>query len=208
MSGIPRIRRFQFGIKHLLLATAVIALLLGIWMGYIRKAVVVRKAAPSDRIYERYFGFSNEDVKARNILVATGTFTKSTWLTGSLYLVQNGVITPINGWTVGRSSNQIGSSIWERMAITIALGDEDSSNGHETCLGCAGQTRGSGQSGGLPNSVTANSSLVVPCTISTSGPHIVYAEGERDPIIDQDMSLEEFARKNTGSYLVVTLQLD
>lgn len=64
--------RFQYGVKHLLIGTAVVALLLGIWMGYIRKAVDFRKADPSDPTYERYLGFGPEDMKARNILIATG----------------------------------------------------------------------------------------------------------------------------------------
>lgn len=40
----PGRRRFQYSLKHLLIGTAVVALVLGIWVGYIRKAVDVRKA--------------------------------------------------------------------------------------------------------------------------------------------------------------------
>ncbi len=94
------------------------------------------------------------------------------------------------------------------MEITVALGEEDTATGHFTRLGSAGHTRGTGQDSDLPNPVKVKATLTVPCTISTGGPHIVYAEGDTVPIVDPDMSLEKFARRNAGSYLVVTLQLD
>jgi hypothetical protein len=203
----PERRRFQYSLKHLLIGTAVFALLLGIWTGYIRKAVDVRKADASDATYERYFGFELEDMKARNILVATGTFTTSTWLSGTLFLVQGGSVSPVNGWTVGRSSNQIGASIWKSMKITLALGEKDTPNGRVTNLGAAGQSRGGGSGSGVPITVSVTSSLAVPGRILPGANHIVYVEGDRDPVVDQAMSVDEFARKNAGNYLVVTLQL-
>jgi hypothetical protein len=54
----PEGRWFQYQLKHLLIGTAVLALLLGIWTGYLRKVVDVREADESDRTYERYFGFA------------------------------------------------------------------------------------------------------------------------------------------------------
>ncbi len=200
-------RRFQFGLKHLLIGTAIVALVLGIWTGYIRKAVDVRKADASDRTYERYFGFDMEDMKARNILVATGTFTKSTWLSGTLYLVHGGSISAVNSWTVGRSPNRIGDGIWEGMKITLALGEKNTPNGRVTNLGAAGHTRGGGNGSDLPNTVNVTSSLAMPGRILPGANHIVYVEGDREPVVDRTMSVDEFAQKNAGDYLVVTLEI-
>ncbi len=204
----PGRRRFQYSLKHLLIGTAVVALVLGIWVGYIRKAVDVRKADASEQIYERYFGFEFEDMKARNILVATGTFTKSTWLSGTLYLVQGGSASQVNGWTVGRSPNRIGDGIWEGMKITLALGEKNTPNGRVTNLGAAGHSRGGGSNSELPNTVNVTSSLALPGRVLPGASHIVYVEGDGEPVIDQAMSVNEFARKNAGNYLVVTLQLE
>jgi len=198
---------FQFGLKHLLIGTAIFALVLGIWTGYIRKAVDVRKADTSDRIYERYFGFNLEDMKVRNILVATGTFTKSTWLSGTLYLVHGGSISLVNSWTVGRGPNRVGDGIWEGMKITVALGDKNTPNGRVTNLGAAGHTRGGGNGSDLPNTVNVTLSLAMPGRILPGANHIVYVEGDREPVVDQVMSVDEFARKNAGDYLVVTLEI-
>jgi hypothetical protein len=146
-------------------------------------------------------------MKPRNILLAAGTFTTSTWLNGTLYFIQGGSISPINTWTVGRTTNGIGSGIWEGMKITVALGDKDTPNGHVTSLGVAGHSRGSGNNWEQPNSVTVKSSLSMPGRIMPGTSHIVYVEGDREPVVDPTMSVDEFARKNAGNYLVVTLQL-
>jgi hypothetical protein len=196
-------------LKYRLLGLAVIAAALGVWFwtSYIRKAVDIREAEASDRIHERYFGFAYEDMTARNILVATDTFTKSTWLSGILHLVHDGLVDVVNTWAVGRSSNRLGDGIWERMKITVALGEKYTAAGRVTNLGSAGETHGEGQGGGLPNTVNALFSLAMPGRIVPGGKHIVYLEGDREPILDPEMSLDDFARKNTGSYLVVTLEL-
>jgi len=89
-SGVER-RGFRFMLKHLLIAVAVIAVLLVIWVGNFRKAVTVRASTASDPVRESYFGFDNDNAEARNILVVEGGFTKGTWLSASLSAVQSGV---------------------------------------------------------------------------------------------------------------------
>ena len=106
MACIPERRRLRFTLRQLLCAVAVVAVLLAIWVGYFRKVVTVREATASDPVRERYFGFHHDDAQVRNVVVVTGGFTKSTWLSASLSAVQNGKITELNGFTIGRSPNQ------------------------------------------------------------------------------------------------------
>jgi len=200
-------RRFQFGIKHLLLGVAIVAAILGIWTGYLRKIVDVRQAEASDRVYDRYFGFASEDMRPRNILVVTGSFTKSTWLSGRLYHVKSGSATEINAFTVGRTPNAVGDWIWENMRITLALGDKDTPAGRMTNLGSAGQTRGVGSGGETPHSVKAAISRAIPGKITPGREYVVYIEGDREPAVNRNATLDTFARDNNGDYLVVTLQL-
>ena len=147
-------------------------------------------------------------MKPRNILVVTGTFTTGTWLLGDLHLVQSGSISPINSWTVGRCPNRIGDGIWNEMTFTLALGDKDTPYGHITHLGIAGHTRGAGEGGEVSHTVKATASAVVmPGCVTPGEAHIAYVEGDREPIVDRGMTLHEFAAKNGGNYLVVTLRL-
>jgi len=200
-------RRFQFRIKHLLLCTAIVAILLGVWTRYLRKIVDVRSATASDRIYDRYFGFWAAHITARNILVVTGSFTKSTWLSGRLYYVKSGAATEINGFTVGRTPNSIGDWIWKDMKITLALGDADTPAGHVTYLGSAGQSRGGGSAGGIPHNVKPVICRAIPGKITPGREYVAYVEGEREPVLNPSATLDDFAKDNKGDYLVVTLQL-
>lgn len=199
--------RFQYRIKHLLLAVAVVAVALSIWSSYVHKPLAVRGAEPSDPTYEQYFSFA-EGMKARNILVVEGSFTKGTWLSGSLYLVQRGKITRLNELTVGRSPNRPDDGIWENLTITLALGDKETPKGRVTNLGSRGQSRGTGSCGGIAHTVKVLKSRTMPGRINSTGEAITYIEGDADPIIDRDLTLEEFGQKNQGNFLVVTLRTE
>jgi hypothetical protein len=197
----------QFSIKQLLVGVAVVAVILGIWCRYLRRIVDVRPADASDRVRERYFGIDSPDMKARNILVVTGCFTRSTWLSGRLYHVQAGRFTQLQGMTVGRSTNRLGEWIWQDMTITLALGDKVAPGGRLTCLGSVGQHRGGGSGGEVSHNVEPQVTVTLPGRISAGRDYIVYVEGDRTPVVDRNASLANFARENGGNYLVVTLQL-
>ena len=200
--------RFRFTLRQLLIAVTAVGLLLGLWAYFIRKELTIRAATPADPIAQRYFGFQSDDLRPRNIVVVSGTFTKSTWLSASLYLVQSGSIQEINAFTVGRSPNQIGSPPWQTLTIRLALGEQDTPNGRITNLGSAGHSRGGGRSSGLTHHLKAVASRVLPGLLSPGKERIIYVEGDRQANVTEDMSLADFAGKNGGSYLVVVGKLE
>jgi hypothetical protein len=198
---------FRFTLKQLFLAIVVVAALLGIWAGWIRKVAIIRPATRDDPVRERYFGIDDEEAQVRNFAVVKGTFTKSTWLSSSLYAVQGDQVQEINGFTVGRSPNQIGAPPWQTMTITLALGSWDTRRGRIVQLGSVGHSRGSGASGEWPVKFSSTFSDTFSGSITPGREYIVYAEGDTKIDMGREMTLAEFARKNRGNYLVVTAQL-
>jgi hypothetical protein len=192
----------------LLLLIGIVAVLLGIWVGWIRKEITVRPARAEDRLYQRYFGIDEEGARVRNIVIAKGTFTKSTWLSAALYLVQSGAVQEVNAFTVGRSPNRIGDSIWETMEITLALGDRDTSNGRLTHLGSAGQTRGGGRRGELTHAIAAKYSASFTGRITPGREYVIHVEGDTDVRLDRETTLDEFLKRSSGNHLVVVARLN
>lgn len=199
--------RFRFSLKQLFIAIGVISLLLGFWAGWIRKVVTVRPARSDDKIRQRYFGIDEEKAQVRNIAIAKGTFTKSTWLSASLFAIQGGQSQSLNSFTVGRTPNQIGGMPWETLTITLALGSWETPQGRMVQLGSVGHTRGGGSGSEYPVSVSATFSHSFSGSITPGREYIIYAEGDTAIQIDQRMTLEEFCQKNKGRYLVVTAEL-
>ncbi len=200
-------RRFRFTLKQLSIAIAVIAILVATWVGFFRKVVAVRAANASDPVWERYFGFDTARAEVRNVVVVRGGFTKSTWLSASLFAVQSGKTTGINGFTVGRSPNRIGGPIKQTLTIYLALGSWNSPDGRITQLGSAGHTRGSGGSSELPTSIpnTFNDSFIG--SMIPGQTYLIYAEGGTQIQLDPSLTIEEFAQKHSGNYFVVEAEL-
>ena len=47
-----------------------------------------------------------------------------------------------------------------------------------------------------------------PGRIGPARPHIIYVEGDRPIVLNAGMSIQDFAKKNPGNYLVVVVKLD
>ena len=203
----PKRPRFRFTVRQLLLAVLVAAVLLGFWIGCVRKIVAVRRVRNDDRVYERYFGIDRDATEIRNIAVVEGTFTKGTWLSASLFLIRSGKTQDVAALTIGRTTSSIGSPIWREMKITLALGQWNTTAGQITQLGSAGQTRGYGSDSDLPVNIPASFTNAWTGSISPGREYIIYAEGDTAIQMEPSMTLEEFAQTNIGNYLVVTAQL-
>jgi hypothetical protein len=197
----------RFTLKYLLISLAVLAVVFAIWAGYFRKVVTVRAATANDPVRESYFGFDNDNAEARNIVVVKGGFTKGTWLSASLAAVQNGEITIINEFTVGRSSNRIGSLPKETLTIYLALGEWESPHGRVTQLGSVGQTRGGGANSDVSVSIPNRFSDCFVGTMVPGRSYLIYVEGDTLIQLDSNLTIEEFAEKHAGNYFVVIAQL-
>lgn len=173
------------------------------------RPIVIREATAEDQIRNRYFGFDAEEVDAvRNFAVAEGTFSKDTWLSAWLYLVQSGKADEVNAFTVGRSPNRIGAARWINMRITLALGETKREGGRMTQLGSAGQSRGEGGMREMVHTIETIEKKTFPGRLSSGRKYILYVEGDRNFEVRRDMSVEEFAKANAGNFLVVVVELD
>jgi hypothetical protein len=207
---------FQFTLKKLLIVTTLIAFLLGCFR-YWTSVFYACEASPNTPVFENYFGFSgiesyypsvqSKDVKARNILVVTGRFQgRGPHLCVILYLVENGKITKNTSYNVGESSSRIGTFFGENLKITIALGDIDTPDGHVVLLGTHGQTAGAGSSGSIPSNVKPLTHKAFAGRIFPGYQYLSYVEGDELSDVTRNMTINEFAKRNSGKYLVVTLQ--
>lgn len=201
--------RWRFSMKRMFVIVLVVAAALGAWR-WANRPIVIRPATASDRIYERYFGLLySEEESIRNIAVAEGSFSHSTWLSTALYVVEAGRVTPLGSSTVGRSPNQLGGLPWKNMKITLAIGERKTPQGTISELGTAGQSRGGGSGGGeFAHHVTPTHSQVFAGPISSTNDCVVYAEGDQPINLDTQMTVDEFLVKNVGSFLVVTARLE
>jgi hypothetical protein len=48
----------------------------------------------------------------------------------------------------------------------------------------------------------------LPGSLNSGKQYIAFVEGDREFTVDREMGLEEFARKNKGNYLVITVQIN
>lgn len=170
--------------------------------------VTVREARPTDPLAERYFCFSDDDMQARNVAVVSGPFSLETGVSACLFLVRSGRVEVVNSFVAGRSRNQFGSPDWKRLTIRLALGEKDTPAGRVTTLGSAGQSWGSGQMGKGTLDFRATVSQVLPGRLPSGREQLVYVEGDSEFVADRDLSIEEFATRNGGNYLVVMVRLN
>jgi len=205
VAAMKRIR-FRYTLKQLSIAIAVIAVLLAAWVAYFRKVVTVRAATTADPVRKNYFGLEFHDAEVRNVVVVSGGFTRSTWLSACLYAVQSGGITQISGFTIGRSPNRSGP-IKQTLTIYLALGTWDSPYGRVTQLGIAGHSRGTGGDSAVAVSIpnTYRDSFVGSMTPGRR--YLIYIEGDSQVQLNPNLTIEEFAKKHSGNYLVVAAQL-
>ena len=197
----------RFSMKRLFLIVLLPAVALGVYR-WLFAPVTIRPATASDPIRERYFGFEAEKVTIRNIAIAEGTFSHSTWLSTAFYLVEAGKVTQLSASTVGRTPHDLGSLPWTRMKITLAIGERVTPQGTISQLGAAGHRRGGGTGGGeFTHHVSALHSQVLAGPIASGAERVVYAEGDIPISLDRHMNLERFLKKNRGNYLVVTAQM-
>jgi hypothetical protein len=197
-----------FTLKQLLIAVLVLSVCSAVYFGLSRKVVSIREAGADDPIHKRYFGIDGEAGFAiRNIAVVEGSFSRSTWLSATLYAVRSGKIDEINSFAVGRSPNRIGEWYWEGMRLTLALGEKKTPIGRLVQLGSHGQTRGGGEGREISLQTESKFSSVLPCSLGAGGPFVVYAEGDAKPRIEQRMTVDEFVRANSGNFFVVAVAL-
>jgi hypothetical protein len=209
--------RWQFSLRQLLLGVTVVALLLSLYEWTM--TVEVGPVSPDARVADRYFGFiepemyysplTEKDLRPRNIARVSGRFfPNGSNLLATLYRVDDGSAAEMNSLTVGASSTEIGNWFGHQLRMTFALGDLDTPDGRVTSLGSVGHTAGGSSAGLCAHKVKSVAHVLVPGRVGRGEANVVYAEGDQPPIVESGMSIDDFARANPGSYLVVTMCLE
>jgi len=202
-----RRRTFRFALKHLIPAIAVVALLLVLCVSLSGNVLNVRAATACDPVQEWYFGLDAQNADIRNVAVMRGAFTMNTRLCVSLFAVQHGRITEVSRFTLMRSPNQLFGRIRETLTIYLALGSWDSANGRITQLGSAGQSRAGGWRSEVPVCIPSKFCDSFRGSITPGRTYLIYAEGNTQIQLDAHLTIEEFAKKHSGDYFVVTARL-
>jgi len=209
-----RLQGIRFSLKHLFVLTATVAIVLGIWVNWFRKGVQIEEASSEHAESRRYLGFDVGDLgfdvgemQTRNILVASGNFSNNTVLCASVYLIQSRTITEGNTLGAGRSSGQLSVFPVSKLTITLALGEVTGAHGQIVRLGCAGHRAGWCSRGELEHDIEISARKTFLGWVPPGKTRIVYVEGDSAPVVTADMTLDEFAAKNSGNYVVVTVEV-
>ena len=205
----PEDRPQRFRSAWLLLASGggVVVVLLAIWHTWLRGSVSVRPARDDDIVQERYAGIGSPDAEIRNIAVVRGMFTDDMWLAFGLRVVEHGRVHVVNEVSAGRSPTPIGAPPWESMVLTLALGSWDTPAGRMTHIGCVGQSRCSTGTGARAATISRQYSYRFSGTIVRGRKYIIHVEGDAPITMPKAATLADFARVNTGNFLVVTAEL-
>jgi hypothetical protein len=197
--------RFRFTLKQLFLAVALVAIGFGTWHWLTRKVVVVRAPRAEDRV------FGDESLKSRrNVAVVTGRFMKGTSLLAKLYLAHSGIVAEDFGHFIEGRKEEKGGPIWESATIRLGLGEYPLTGGQRTDLLITGDIPGGSMASNwqsIRHNINVVAKQTLPGKITPGRPHIVYAEGDRQIVVDGSMTVEEFAKANPGNYLVVTVEV-
>jgi hypothetical protein len=127
-----------------------------------------------------------------------------------LRIVQAGNVEPVSEWSISRNERQSEGPFWADMICGMSLGDVIALGGRTTQLKMACEIEEStsiqNDKGAIHN-VKVLTNQLLPGTITPGRPHIVYVEGDQKINVDGAMSVGEFAKANTGNYLVVTVEV-
>lgn len=197
----------QFTLRQLIAGVGVVGVSLAIFVVWPRSRLEVRAPRTDEKTMKALFGLQADDTEATTNAVISGTFTKSTWLSAWLYLVQGGQVQEVNCFTCGRSPNQIGGPIWQTLNIRLALYTEDGPNGRITTLGGAGFSRSAGSGGQVPNNVEPVEEKLLPGIMYPGKQYLVFVEGDSKFVAEREMTITDFAQKNAGNYFVVVAEL-
>lgn len=154
---------------------------------------------------QTYFGYISSEAKGRPIAEVRGTFSMSTRIAAELFSVRAGVVQPVALRECWRSPNRGPSPIWENLRITFALTNEQGPDGNLTTLCSKGEQRSYGVVDGIRNDIQIVDSRLLTGYLRSGDKLMLYAEGDEKLVIERGMTIEEFAHKNKGNYLVVTI---
>jgi hypothetical protein len=186
-------------------AVTLVALLLGLY--FWATTVDVCEVPPGDAVAGQHFSFflsgrfhprTEEDIRSRTIARLSGIFFPGrSDVLATLYLVRKGTAARINSVDVTSSPR-----------VTFALGDLDTPDGRVTLLGCQGAMVGWENCGDHPHELQPTTHTLFTGRVGRGEARVVYVEGDQPPIVKSGMSIEDFARRNPGSYLVVTMRVE
>jgi hypothetical protein len=141
----------------------------------------------------------------RIIAVVEGAFTMRTGIDAALYFVRSGVVDKQSTRSGGRSNHQYPKPIWRHLRISLVIGESAQSGRRTTILGSYGAPAGGGTGPGAPHTIKVSVAQLVTGPLCDKKDCVLYVEGDRECLVEPDMTVEQFAERNPiGEFLVVT----
>lgn len=211
------IRRFP--VKAAVVTVVLITAMVLVWTSCVRS--VARIAPPPTDLapdapnaymglhdVELAIGLPPAHLLVRHIARIDARLCKGTDLDTSLYLVESGTVTEISRITFGASSAELGFAPLGRFHATLALCDAETPIGRVTLLGCRVYAAGAATISSVkPHRAGNVTTRLFPGTVISRKGRIIYVEGTDSVDVTGNMSVEDFATRNNGDYLVITLRL-
>jgi hypothetical protein len=208
----------QFTLRALFFAMTATAVVLSVIVTATRKTMTVRPPTAQREYTLASYGLAHVPspldgmslcLESRRVFDVSTRFSKSTRLRATLYLVESGKSTVLTLWDIVRSEARLApiGPFGENTTIVFVFGETTMQEGRVTVLGCAGASRAAATFSPRPHRVQNVQQALRDGDFRPGREHLVYVDGEREPVTRPGMTIEEFAADNSGSFLVVGLRL-
>lgn len=196
-------QKYCFSIRKLLLVTALIACSLAAWSAWGRDILKVTNGVDDPDSHQYDSGFTMQPTSIENVLSIDGIFKQRNSIGNTLYYVRGGQIETACNLGHSRSPNSLGEPWLLNVEIKVALGHHDRETGTVSQLCVVGLTQGGGGIGEIEHNISREFSETYNGTITPNQNLLTYVSGDTEFEMDPTSTIEDFAARNNGNYLVV-----
>ena len=145
-------------------------------------------------------------LNVRAVFGVEASLLKSGLLSGTVYTIRNGLVNEGSSVTIARESGNAGDIVRTIHFRVVLCEHEIDGFGRAVSLGITNHPAGTGGGAPLHNDFDVRNSLILPGRLPYWGERIVYIEGDTAPYVWKSMSLDEFAKLNSGNHVVITMR--
>jgi len=217
------LRRWQYSLWHLVVLVTLCCVACGLWI-YLRRPDLSVAVSPSSEPEARSMSvaeaqqefpliwfppaFKAERAVVKSAFVIRGRMPRGWKLRWTLYLIDNGSVQELasrgRGWTAG----QLGSTL-KTVSYTVYVVRLNSSDSQAALLQLRGPGAGAGVGGFVEHDeFRLTHTRVLQGPIAPHKTYLAYVAGDRAPTVERQMTLQQFAGENQGTYYVITVRVE
>jgi hypothetical protein len=197
----------RFSLKTLLIAIAVFATALGVWPHLFRTTAYIRSPRTDDTVGRSKTSLPRvDDEEVRNVLFLRGKFNQSTRLYVSLIAVQAGQL-EVQNRSILSCHHADHAAFPSTSETMLVLRSSRRPAGKVTYIDHRGILMSGNSIQSKPHNIPSTFTYALSASIVAGRPYIAYVEGNNQIDASCDMTLGEFAKKNSGNYFVVTVEI-